>query len=543
MRVVFYNLLIFLFIISFFSCTSSPKLFETVNKNVSLNSSIPQSENLKIAGAYTLNSLLRPVIQLNNFTISMDYFNQFLNNNDYLFPDYLFDILAMEKGSYQTGSGAVLKSGSGMPDFQYEKVLLSNTAKGNKWWRYSIVVNGNDLLIEVLANSYGVPLKIRFLDSSTGINYEKIPDLALDFSRAEEEASSEQLTASIDEKISKAVDKSLSSEFNNPEIIREETVTTPAGKFMAVLVKDYKSETESTNYWLSPDIPGGIVKISVTDISGKESHVMELSKIISSAHSLIPGDSINTSSYNGTPGFDNNFSEPGYSEGSIESPVNINPHEEYYGSVSDEGTSYYKIVNNKRSDIIIEVSGQEGISELFYFGTDSKFDNWTTSSQGTALNVEDYMVGSGTTVYFTIHDVADEYSIGEHFSIYVNQNQILDPIGIMIKGDIYAGAEELSPGKSYILDVGNEGLDYYKTTIKKGSVLTITVVKEPEFGRLVWFDTGDGRYSSMFTEETDSGRQITINGLKPGTICYYYFSSDMTLYDPLQKLKLEITEK
>ncbi|MCD6398163.1 MAG: hypothetical protein J7L71_11555, partial [Spirochaetaceae bacterium] len=462
---------------------------------------------------------------------------------DYIFPDYLFTILEMEKDSYQPGVRTVLTSGSDNTGFQFEKAFLLETDDGNKWWRYHITANGNDLLIEVLANSYGVPLKIRFADSSTGMHYEKIPDIALDFARAKTEAPSEQLAASIAEKISKDIDEGFSNGFNNPVIVGEEPVTTPAGMFMAVHVKDYKSESENTNYWLSPDIPGGIIKISVSDTSGNESSITELSEITTLSRPVISGNSISIYSNNNTSGFDNNYSEPGYSEGTQESPVLINADEDYYGSVSDKGTSYYKIINNKRSDLFIEISGLKGIAELIYFGTDSKFDNWTTSSEGSSLNVEDYMLSSGSTVYFTVHDIADEYSVGEHYSIYINQNPILDPVGIMIKGDIYEKAVELTSGKSYNLDAGNEGLDYYKTTIKKGSTLKITVLKEPEAGRLIWFDTGNGIYSSMFTEEKNNGRQITIDGLKPGTICYYYFTSDMSLSDPLQKLELKITEK
>ena len=545
MKKIFYYLFFILFLISFFnSCSSTPDINKTINKkNITIDSSSNNSKILEITSSYTLNSLLLPVIQLNNFMLSMDYFNQFLNDNDYIFPDYLFTILALEKGSYQPGIGSVLKSVSDIPDFLFEKAFLLATDDGNKWWRYHITAQGNDLLVEVLANSYGVPLKIRFADSSTGMHYEKIPDLAIDFARAETEAPSEQLTASINEKISKDIAEGFSNGFNNPEIVGEEAVTTPAGKFMAVHVKDYKSESENTNYWLSPDVPGGIVKISVIDSSGNESSITELSEITTLSSPIISGTSTSTYSNNNSPGSDNNYSEPGYSEGTMESPILINANEDYYGSVSDKGTSYYKFFNKIRSDLFIEISGLEGVAELIYFGKDSQYDNWTTSSEGSPLNVEDYMLSPGTTVYFTVHDIADEYSIGEHYSIYVNQNPILDPIGIMIKGDIYKKAVELASGKSYILGVGIEGLDYYKTTIKKGSSLKITVLKEPESGRLIWFDTGNGNYSSMFTEEIENGRQITINGLKSGTICYYYFTSDMSLTDPLQKLELKITEK
>jgi len=112
-----------------------------------------------------------------------------------------------------------------------------------------------------------------------------------------------------------------------------------------------------------------------------------------------------------------------------------------------------------------------------------------------------------------------------------------------MKGDIYTYANELEAGKNYSLLINSEGLDYYKTTIKMGSTLLIEITDEPDFGQLVWFETENGSYSSMYTEWGNNSRSIIIEGLEPGTICYYYFASDSALYDPLQKLELEITEK
>ncbi|MEA1911697.1 MAG: hypothetical protein U9N32_08520, partial [Spirochaetota bacterium] len=234
--------------------------------------------------------------------------------------------------------------------------------------------------------------------------------------------------------------------------------------------------------------------------------------------------------------------EPGLSEGSMEFPILISPYEEYYGSVSDEGISYYKFTNTKRADLFIEVFGFEGYAELVYFGNDSKFENWSTRSEGGMLNVEDYMVLPGETVYFSVNDIIDEYSVGEHYTIYIDQNPILDPIGIMMIGDIYNSALELESGDSYSLAAGSDGLDYYKTTIKNGSTLIIEIVNEPDFGSLEWFDTMNGSFSGMSSEWGSGSKTITIEGLKPGTECYYYFSSDTDLLDPLQKLVVEISE-
>jgi len=154
------------------------------------------------------------------------------------------------------------------------------------------------------------------------------------------------------------------------------------------------------------------------------------------------------------------------------------------------------------------------------------------------------MVLSGETVYFTVNDIIDEYSIGEYYTIFINQNPILDPLGIMLKGDIYDNAEELESDKSYSLMAGSEGLDYYKTTVKKGPTLIIEILNEPDSGSLLWFDTGNGSYSGMYSDwSSDNSKTIKVEGLESGTVCYYYFTSDIDFFDPLQKLELKITER
>ncbi|MDA3939831.1 MAG: hypothetical protein PF693_11060 [Spirochaetia bacterium] len=537
------TVIIVLFFLS--SCVSTSSVSDSIEKREAQKVSVPNDKYLTIRNSYTLESLLQPVLQMSNFMMSMDYFGQFLEYNDYIFPDYLFTILAMESDTYKPGVSTVLSSttNSDMPIFMFEKAFLFKTAIGDDWWRFNMVSGENFLILEVLVNSYGVPGKIRFEDSNSGQKFEIVPDIALDFERAEAEVPPELLKASVKDKIKRSIDESFFTIFVNPVIVGEELIDTPAGEFMTVLVQDNQSESNSTNYWLSPDVPGGILRVSTTDSTGRESHITELSKILNSSLSYFPDAEIipysTSSSYN--QGL--NPLEPGFSEGSADSPVLIYPSEEHYGSVSDEGISYYKFTNNKRVDLFIEVLGFEGYAELIYFGEDSKFEDWSTRSEGGSLNIEDYMVLPGETVYFSINDIIDEYSVGEYFTIYIDQNPILDPIGIMIKGDIYNSAVELESGNSYILSAGSYGLDYYKTTVKKGSTLLIDILKEPDFGNLIWFDIGQGSYSGMYTEWGQGSRTIRIEGLAPGTVCYYYFSSDIDLLDPLQKLELQIIER
>jgi len=530
------------------SCTSTPDISvsiesASIEKGPTPDSPVIESEYLSITTSYTLESLLVPIVQMNDFMMSLDYFDQFLDYNDYIFPDYLFRILGMESDDYSIGKGTVLygKPEGGSSHFGFEKALLSKDESGNSWWQFRIDFNGSELFLEVLSNEYDIPQKIRSIDMETGIGFEIVPDIAFDFEHAINEVPTEQLAASVDDKIEQNISEGLLYLFTDPDIIGEEIVETPAGKFMTVLVRDLLTETEWVDYWLSPDVPGGIVKTSFTGNGESETHVTELVEIRDSVKQIINKDDLillDTRSYDDIPG----NMEPGFSEGSPESAVLLYPEEIYYGSVGDGEVSYYKYNVDRRSDLFIEVEGLEGYAELLYYGTNSDFYDWISGSEGSQLNIEDYMASGGETVYFSINDITDEYSVGEHFSINVYQSYILDSIGIMMKGDIYNDAVELDSGNKHSLSIGSNGLDYYKTTVKRGSTLRISVINEPDFGSLMWFDTKNGSYGGMYSEWGPDNRTITIEGLKPGTVCYYYFSSDTDLLDPLQKLVLQITE-
>ncbi|MCK5197570.1 MAG: hypothetical protein KAR21_04430, partial [Spirochaetales bacterium] len=338
-------------------------------------------------------------------------------------------------------------------------------------------------------------------------------DIAFDFENAIDEVPAEQLAASVNDKIEQNISDGLSYLFTKPAIIGEEIVETPAGKFMTVHVRDLRSDTEWVDYWLTPDVPGGIVRTSFTSKGAAETNITELVELPGLVEHKISEENLFSMIFgNYNDDIPGNM-EPGFSEGSPDSPILLYPEEIYYGSVGDGEVSYYKFKIDRRSDLFISVEDLEGGAELIYYGNDSKYYDRSVSSQGFSLNVEDYMVDGGETVYFSINDITDEYSVGEHFSINVYQSYILDSIGIMMKGDIYNDAMELDSGNKHSLSIGSDGLDYYKTTVKKGSTLRISVLNEPDFGSLIWFDTKNGSYSGMYSEWGSGTKTITIEGL------------------------------
>ena len=161
------------------SCTSTPDIHVSIEsvsieKEPTPDSLVIESEYLSITTPYTLESLLVPVVQMNDFMMSLDYFDQFLEYNDYIFPDYLFRIIGMETTDYSVGEGTVLysKEENGSYPFRFEKALLSRDESGNSWWQFSIEFNGYELFLEVLSNEYNIPQKIRSIDKVNGLGFE-----------------------------------------------------------------------------------------------------------------------------------------------------------------------------------------------------------------------------------------------------------------------------------------------------------------------------------------------------------------------------------
>ncbi len=226
------------------------------------------------------------------------------------------------------------------------------------------------------------------------------------------------------------IEQNLGFMFSKPEVLGEEPVDVGAGFYEAVHIRDHTA--------------GQILKIEFKDAEGKMAYITELLAITSGAQSQIDeGELIPKPHYENIVEQEQKSYE---AEGNPETPVEIVLGEPYFGSVGPEGASYYSITVERQGDLYIEVSDHSGDAELIYYGKDALFEDWTTSSQGATMNVEDYLVEAGATVYFAIVDHADEYSDGEGYTISARQEFILDSTGILMKGDIYTQAAELAGG-------------------------------------------------------------------------------------------------
>ena len=215
------------------------------------------------------------------------------------------------------------------------------------------------------------------------------------------------------------------------------------------------------------------------------------------------------------------------SEGSLETPVQIEVGEPYYGSAGPGGISYYRVTVERRADIYILVSDLAHSADLFYYGLDPTFEEWVTLSEGEALGVEDYFVEPGSTLHFSIVDHWDGYSHGQTYKILITEDFILSPEGIRIHGEIYTKAYELKSGNTHVQTVSTDGLNYYKTIVKNGPHLRIEVKNLPEHADLIWFDTQEGTYKRAYSVREGNVKKLEIYNIPSGSVCLYYVAANI----------------
>jgi len=239
--VLLFTLLLCAFLV--FSCVGFDESGDTGIETVL---SVVRTEN--IIAPYSIKSLLIPVVQYFNFNRSIDYFDQFIWGDDFIFVEYLSLIFGLEVPLFEPGQGVVLTHGE-QGDETYrnlEIALLSEEADGFKMWQIRQDSPYNSLFYEVYVSPEGIPMDIRFFDPETdeasfSIFYDKQEFVSAD--------------AMFLEMLEDRVESDLSFLANNPQILGEEQVETPAGIFTAVHMEDLLPDNTLMNYWLSPDIP------------------------------------------------------------------------------------------------------------------------------------------------------------------------------------------------------------------------------------------------------------------------------------------------
>jgi len=244
---------------------------------------VSSAEVRPISSAYDMDSLLLPVVQLDRFIRSFDYFPRFCESEDYIFPDYLFQIFYLPSPGFSSGEGAVLSGWNtdGKLVYQIERAYLGLSGDGGQMHQVKHWFFGKEIFYEVKTAVKGVPLVIRFQDPDTGEKKRVVPMIAMDYQRALEDNYGEELEMKIDGTMTYHLQEDKRNLFLQPEILGEEVISLKPGEFTAVHVRDNLPQDPglSADYWLSPDIPGGIGRIIVRDQSGETVRRTELEAV------------------------------------------------------------------------------------------------------------------------------------------------------------------------------------------------------------------------------------------------------------------------
>ncbi len=504
---------------------------------------------LPIRSEYDLSTLRRAVLSYQQLVMSYDYFGQFLWG-DGIFADYLYRIFASEPAPYAVGQGTVLTvRREGQQFLRLERALVEVKPDGSRWWQVRQAMQNGTIEYAVLVHPFGVPLRIRYRNPQDGQAHERVPFLAERFREALAETPAEVLEKAVAQDVARQLERSSGGTFENPQIVGEEAVEVPAGAFQAVHVRDLPgSGTVQADYWLSPDVPGGILKLEMghpgepPELQGVLSRLTRDNRLELTEGELTPeppgmasgGVYVDEGGEGGPAG-------PASSEGSPQDPVSLAAGDSHYGSVGPGGVSYYRIEVPRRGDITAEVSELAGDAELYFYGSDSTFQDWSNASSGSTLDFQDYLVDPGAVLYFTVVDVPEGETEGESYRIDVRESFVLDRTGILIRGDIYTEARELPLGGT-VEDSLREGLNYYSVTVPNGPTLQVVAEGLPAGVELSWFDVRDGSYSGMYGSDHEGRSEMEIKGLQPGTECYFYVSGDSEAVGPSDTFRITARE-
>jgi len=213
---------------------------------------------------YDLHALLVPVIQYKLLVSSAESFTGFVKNGSGSFTDDIYRIFSLQENNFEEGQGIVLTSyrKKGAVYTTVDRSLLKKNADDSRWWQIQMNIPENWMFCELLISDLNTPIEIRYIHPDTGKKYKTVPLFAIELEEALKEFSREELKQMMVEDRQMLIEQEYKKLFQNPIAIGEEKITTGAGEFTAVHIRDRGKEVGSMNdYWISHNVPGGIVKI------------------------------------------------------------------------------------------------------------------------------------------------------------------------------------------------------------------------------------------------------------------------------------------
>ncbi len=256
-----------LVVLTLFGCVSAPIPERVVRGNSSNEDSAPKGSAIRrITSSYSTMSLLGAVFRYQESYMSFDYFNQFVDG-DTIFEDYVYRIFGSEHTPYRLGDGSVLTVRQGGNElFRLERSFVGLREDGSRWWQTIERAGARTIEYATLVHRFGIPLRIRYRSPEDGRQYERETGLSGQLSAALRATPPEKLEVAVTQDIDGQLERGIRRMFFAPEIVGTEVIAVPAGKFEAVHVRDTAApDGTQADYWLSPDVPGGILKFVVAN--------------------------------------------------------------------------------------------------------------------------------------------------------------------------------------------------------------------------------------------------------------------------------------
>jgi hypothetical protein len=322
---------------------------------------------------YTVTDLVKPVAELNQLLIASEFHDYFFytQNND--LARILYEYFIYKTDNFTKGQFVTLRITNYRTDRQsiVKRGYLGTDDQGYEIWLFQMELYHQKQLFEVQSHASGIPIRFRFLDSSTGNYYEKIPLTAQTFARDVERLGEENFLEILNRGKGELLSRQRTELFNWPVNLGLETIETEAGRFKAVHFHDHFKGNGEADYWINLKVPGSLLKIVYRDAEGNKVSEIELIQIDKRSTLKILENEIRIQPpYDrGVPGLDG----VAHSEGSVSNPVEIRAGEKYYGSVGEGGTSYYSINVDDVSELRILVKNIHGYVLLHNYEGDPFF--------------------------------------------------------------------------------------------------------------------------------------------------------------------------
>jgi hypothetical protein len=475
----------------------------------------------RIERPYDLEALLVPFLSLTEAIQSFDYFEQFAWGDE-IFEDYLYRIFRLPHAAYLPGQGTILSVSLGENNpMIIEMSLLEEGADGERLWQVRQSQGEREARYEVHVSSFGVPVEIFYVHPESDTWLKRVPMIALSLEQALTQMTADTLREKIAEEREDDVGRLMQRNFGSPVIVGEEWVETPAGRMAAVHVSDAAGPGGELHYWLSPDVPGGVLMVSHSSPPSGQALVELLAITVSNRSGVPPGEVVSDAV---GPGSDAG-PEP-VSEGTADEPVSLVVGDYHEGSVGSGEVSYYRLSVSRRADVYVEVSGFTGEAELYEYGGDATFTNWISASGGGTLGAQFYYARAGSELYFTVNDIEDDVSEGERYVISVWDDPVVDPIGVRREVPFRETAEELRSGVNVFRSLGEDGVSVFKVVASGGTRIVVTAVGVAEEIGLRWLDLEGGDYGSAYSSREAGTAILEIGGVSRGATGYFYLAGD-----------------